>query len=732
MRKMILVPMTIVACAGVALAVPVEKWVQTTRSDFENGEAKGTAILAVGQIVLAPELKPLLEKPVSHIWALAVDSKGTVYAATGTEPKLLRLRGDKADTFFTSPDKSDIEVLAVAIAPDGAIYAATAPSGTLYRITPDGKATAVYKGSDPYIWSLAIGSDGTIYAATGPKAKLLKITPKGKASTLLEANASHILSLILAPDGTLYAGTDKNGLLYQVSAKGAARVVYDAAETDIRALAFDPQGRLYFATASTTKAPTPTTRPTTRTTIPSRTTIIIPSRRPTITRSTTTTKRPIPSRPTAPGAKLSASNRIYRLSPNGDVTRIATVSGVAFYALAWHNGHLYAATGNDGKLYRIERDRAVQLADLEESQILSLAIAEGRLLLATANPGRIYHATADHAASGTLLSEVYDTSALSRWGRICWQAHSPPGTSVTIATRTGNTTRPDKSWSAWSAEHTRPQGQRVTSPVARFIQYRATLKTSKPNVTPVLDEVAVAYIQGNRRPVVTQVQIIKPPKPRRPTTTIRPSQPSVPRPIPSPRPLTTRKRPAASQRGPFADRIRIMWQATDPNKDGLLYALYFRGEGETTWKKIRDRLTLIYCDWDTHAVPDGHYRIRVVASDVRTNPPAQALEGERITEAFYIDNTPPAVTELNVRVGKDRTVTVSARSNDVGGLAGAEYSIDAGEWVSLVPADGIFDSNTETLEFKTKAIEKGEHTIVVRAKDEAENTGAAKAVFVVK
>ena len=50
---------------------------------------------------------------------------GTVYAATGIAPKLLRIRGAKVETAFTSPDKGDIEVLSVAVGRDVVV-----PGGT--------------------------------------------------------------------------------------------------------------------------------------------------------------------------------------------------------------------------------------------------------------------------------------------------------------------------------------------------------------------------------------------------------------------------------------------------------------------------------------------------------------------------------------------------------------------------------------------------------------------------
>ncbi len=721
--------------ASTALAVPVEKWVQTSQADFEPGEAKGVSILSLGQLALAPDIKPLAQEAVPHVWALAADPKGTLYAATGTEAKVLRFSGGKAETFFTSPVKTDLEILAIALGPDGAIYASAAPSGTLYRIAPDGKGEAHYKGEDPYIWALAIAPDGKLYAATGPNGKVLRIAAKDKADTLLKAGSRHILSLALAPDGSLYAGSDKDGFLYHISPKGESRVVYDAEEPDIRAMAFDAQGRLYFATAGTPRQAAPTPPSTTASPMPMRMLGMLgrgaPDEGGTSPESASTTSpQPSPA-PAAPGAKVSSANAIYRVTPDGNVTRVATVTGAAFYSLLWHNNRLLAGTGNDGKLYAVEGNQAVRLANLDESQITSLIAAQGRILLATANSGRVFQVAADHTPTGTFVSQVHDSQSLSRWGVATWDAKTPDGTSITLATRSGNVATPDETWSAWSDELARPEGAHILSPPARFIQYRLTLKTSSPNLT--LNQVVLSYAQSNHRPVISQVQLQTAPRPRRqlPMPMPQPGQPAAPQPMPAPAQPPAKKQTPTSPRGPFADLVRISWQATDPNKDDMVYSVYFRGEDETTWKKLQERVNATFHDWDTHAVPDGLYRIRVVASDSPTNPPDQALETEKITEPFLVDNTPPTVTALAVQLAKDKaTLRVTAKGTDAGsGLNDGQYSIDGGDWVSVRPVDGIFDSTAEALDFTIPIPAKGEHTIVVRVADQAENTGAAKCVF---
>ncbi|NQT86064.1 hypothetical protein HQ560_04825, partial [bacterium] len=661
--RMSLASLLVFLSAAHAWSVPVEKWVQTTGADFQAGKAEGVAILPLGKVVLAPELQPLLKESVPHVMALAADTQGTLYAATGMEARLLRIRAGKVDTFFKAVNKTDLEFLAVTVAPDGHILASAAPSGTLFRISPKGEAKALYRSPDPYIWSIAVAADGSVIAGTGPNGKLVKITADGKATTLLKANASHILCVLRADDGTIYAGTDRNGLLYAVSPKGEARVVYDAAESDIRALAIDPKGRVYFATAAmTTSAPKPAIKTT--------------SRGVTVSRGATTS-RTTTAKPSAPGSKLSATNAIYRLEANGDVTRLTTLSGAAVYALAWHRDHLYAGTGNDGKLYRLDEKKPVQLVDLkDQAQILALAVSGKTLHLATANAGQVYRVAADHRPKATFVSDVYDTGSIAQWGRVSWQESTPGDSAITLGTRTGNTKTPDASWSAWSEEGDRAAGQHVASPAARFIQYRATLTTGIRTSSPVLDEVVVAYLSANRPPKFLAVKVGKPPKPRTTTSRPMPGQ-SVPKPAQPSVSMNSKKQPNGSQRGPYADRVRAMWKATDPNKDSMIYSLAFRGADETTWKLIRDELIGTYLDWDTHAVPDGAYRLRITASDARTNPPERALETKYTTQTFLIDNTPPVVSNLAVRVGEKRALTVSAQLAAAGsGVASADYAVD--------------------------------------------------------
>jgi predicted GH43/DUF377 family glycosyl hydrolase len=107
---------------------------------------------------------------------------------------------------------------------------------------------------------------------------------------------------------------------------------------------------------------------------------------------------------------------------------------------------------------------------------------------------RIGHAILGYRPTGTFESSVFDSGALNPyWHFITWKETLPSGTDITMATRTGSTPVPDASWSTWCAEMGDKTGSTITSPNARFIQYRATLSTNDPSVTPYLREVTINY-----------------------------------------------------------------------------------------------------------------------------------------------------------------------------------------------------------------------------------------------
>ena len=95
-----------------------------------------------------------------------------------------------------------------------------------------------------------------------------------------------------------------------------------------------------------------------------------------------------------------------------------------------------------------------------------------------------------HAPSGTFTSRVLDVGSSSTWGGLATTATTPAGTGVAYETRTGDVAAPDATWSAWAPVG---GGGVVASPRGRYLQYRATLTTSDPAVSPELTSVTLSY-----------------------------------------------------------------------------------------------------------------------------------------------------------------------------------------------------------------------------------------------
>jgi len=188
--------------------------------------------------------------------------------------------------------------------------------------------------------------------------------------------------------------------------------------------------------------------------------------------------------------------------------------------------------------------------------------------------------------------------------------------------------------------------------------------------------------------------------------------------------------------------ITVRWAAHDDNGDELTYSLYLRGDGETVWRLLKDKLTDKAYSFDATLIPDGGYQIKVVASDAPSHTPGDALNGDKISDRFEVDTTPPVISAFKA-TGEPvdcegshcpRPFRVVFDAEDAfSPIARAEYSFDAGPWQYIEPVGRISDSRREHYDLRifldVVAGKISEHLITVRVYDRHENVGVAKTVI---
>lgn len=714
----------VLAFVACAFAEGTRLWTETGYDDFERGAARGVAIRSTGQIELAPAFKVLYTSPSTFIWKIAADRDGTVYAATGAPARVYRITPDGKSSVIFEP--KELQVQTIVLGKDGSVYAATSPDGKVYRLTRSGTGpTAEYSASvffDPktkYIWDLAFDSTGRLYVATGDNGEIYRVEANGQGSLFFKSDEAHIRVLSFDPRGNLIAGSDGSALVYRITPAGQGFVLYSAPRKEITALAVDPAGNIYAAATGEKHAPPP----------------------PPINTNPAAPAAPVASVPLIGVVNLGGSD-IYRIAPDGSPSRLWSSRDDIIYALDFDSsGKLIAGAGNKGRIYSIEKNGDyTDLLRASANQVTSFAKAPGGgLYCSSSNLGKIFLISSTLENEGSFESDVEDAHIFSRWGRAEVRGRG----NFELFARSGNVDNPDRNWSGWTRVDLNKDA-RLDVPPARFVQWRAVLHPSNPPTQ--IDQVAVNYLSKNVAPVMDDIVVqqgarFQPqPRPVGPENVVVNFGPP-----PTPTQVAEGPPPAIRDRSSIA----VRWSAHDDNQDNLLFSLYYRGENERQWKLLKANTTDRFYSFDSGLLPDGGYYVRVVASDSPSHTPDEALTDDKESLRFEVDNTPPRIENLAARVeGRQLHVTFHA-TDDFSIIQRAEFSIDAGDWQYLEPVGQLSDAKTENYDFnallttqfsaedqtpekrgKSKAVPQatGEHVVVVRVYDRADNVATAKYV----
>ncbi len=674
--KKIFVSMALLAAwavlsASAVMAVTTEYAELNSLDDWLDGRTTWVEISAAGKLRPGPSLKEHTTGE-QQVWDILAHSSGKYFIATGINGKVLSLDGKKVSTVLETG-----RVIATSLAEgrDGTVYVAAAPGGEIYRISPNGTSGLFSELEDEYVWTLAVGTDGTLYAGTGPKGMIYAIGRDGEAETVKELENDQVVRLAVSASGKLYAGTAKKGILYEIdpSHDYAFTALASFPDWELSGLAVARDGSLVVGLNS----------------------LKIRAKKPELIKKEgkkdgdgnnahdggDRNSAEHPSR-----ALARAKCQVIRVTPMGLAEVLFQQKKMFISELAvTPGGRIIFTTGPEGRVLAISEHNEISLLnDLPESQASALSVRNGELsAVATANPGVVYTVEKGRGTDAEYISEVLDVKAPSDWGRLNWRSEGGGKLlgGLNVSTRSGNVERPDDSWSEW--EKVGGNGELIKSPSARYIRVKMEWKRD----TTVVRSLRVYYRPVNQSPQVYDVDM---------------------------------RRRKKSRRRSSGDELLIKWKVRNPDDDELGYRLEYKREESGVWLPVNENL-LKDDDykWDTSNVPDGWYRLRVVATDEVSNPAGREKTSRYTTEPFLVDNRKPEIMDLKYHGG----VVSGVAEDSFSVIENISYSVDGGQWKAIWPEDGFLDQTKEKFKIELDNLTREPHEISVMAEDEAGNTG---------
>jgi sugar lactone lactonase YvrE len=743
-------------------------WSESSYADWEKGVPDGVAIGSDGVLQPGPHLQIVARLDATDVWAVASDDAGNAYVATGTPAQVVKVSPDgKQTVLFTT---KDVSVQTLALGPDDALYVATLPSAKVFRIPltarvekPLDETTAqvVFNAASTtekpaYIWAIRFDAQKRMYLATGGPGAIYRLAAGGtvKPELFFKSDEPHIRTMEFAPNGDLIAGSDGTGLVYRILPSGKATVLFEAQKREITALSFGAEGQVYVAAAGekgrvATIAPLPAGSGSAAT-----------------AHVTITVVQPGSTQSVNNNGPIQDGSEIYLLPAEAGHARMKVPGEVPRTLIAAHEDVIYAmrstpeglllATGNRGRIYRLQDDGTyADIGHADAGQVIGFAPAVGHstsrageaLYAVTANTGKLLRLTQFDGAAGqssSLLSDIFDATEPSLWGRVEVLADSSAN-SYGLEVRTGNIDNPLRGWSDWMPVDPHAASDAPFADGARFAQWRLALKPGAR-----IEQVALNYLPANAAPVVDEVLVV-------PGTRVNASAVQVSYPQQTTINFNSQGGPAVnldsnSAAAPLSairdkSSITVRWAAHDDNNDDLRFSLYYRGEGaaqagrlrtaktpgeEAGWHLLKAYLADRYYSFDASLLPDGPYRIRVVASDAPSNPAGAALTGQHLSDLFLVDTATPAVESLSATLEASGLHITASAIDQKTPIQKAEYSIDASPWQIVAPVSGISDSLRESYNVtvampkKDPADAMAGHVVTLRVFDRYDNSGSAK------
>jgi hypothetical protein len=650
-------------------AVGTRTFVLDTLEKMQGGDLKGVSIASDGTVRAGFTLGSAPVPDATTIFSGVTLADGSTLLGTSPNGKIYKAVGDTVALFA---ETNALAVTGLVQAKNGTVFASTMPEGKIFKVS-QGKAEPFATLADvSHVWALALDKAGTgLFAATGPEGKVFHVEANGGSSVYYRSTENHLVSVAVAENGDVYAGSSGKGQLYKITGPGRATVIGDLPGEEVKAIAVGKNNVVWAIANEYGEAPEP------------------PKRSPGAGRT--------PAGPSSAARGKPGKGQLHRFDAQGRSERMMKHDDTHYMSLVLdEKGVPYVGTGAEGRVYTVDDAHVVTLvADTDERQVAALSVAGGKAWIASSDPPVLHRILGRGGADAVWTSKVLDATLRARFGTITWHASG----ALEVSFRTGGTSTPDARWTGWSAPRAGPAPVNAT---ARYIQVRARFSRD-PNA--LLNDITIPFVTDNVRPVVTEVSAVAKAGPtKEPAKDV----------------------PASGGEPPKHETVvKVTWKVDNPDADPLRFRVAFKKEGQAQWRdalKADEVHTKTELDWETSALPEGKYRVRVEASDEPANPPDQVQKHALESDPVLVDNTPPRIDGLQMTGRRIRLRVVDGTSP----IARVDMAVDGKtEWRPLAPADGVFDTADEAVDSDVSSVvPPGSHIVVVRAYDSAGNSVA--------
>ena len=694
-----------------------QKWEIRSKDEFLKGKLDGISLSYEGVLSLSPK-EETIDAPVEEFYlSHLLTQQGEIFLGTGHAGKIYKIgKSGTPELYFQVPE---MDIYCMTQDRRGNLYAGTSPNGKIYKITGKGKGSPFFNPREKYIWDLFFSERGVLLAAVGENGAIYEINTEGEGRQVLGFEENHVLCIEKDVNQDIIAGTGGRGRVYRISRGKKPAILFESSYEEMRSLALDKEGNVYAAAGG--KIISPKKEIGLPITVKTET-----GARITVTPTSVLSEEMQLSSQEQPGA-------LYKVNSQGVVKRIWQSSDELIYSLSWNETEdkLLFGTGDKGRVYSVDQNEETSLLIQKNSaQVYSLLLFDQKIYMLSNNPPSLSIVHPEQVLTGDYLSHVIDTRTVSSWGRMEWESEVPSGCNLQFQTRSGNSNRPNVTWSDWSPPYQNKEGEQILSPKARYLQFRVMFKTQSGKVSPLLRKISLYYLQTNLAPEITKLTLLPANvvylKPPIQTEVIWGVDTNISEKNEEQEEAEAIIIPKKAEKKGFQTAV---WEANDENGDSLNYSISIRKEDENKWRILKENWNEPIYAFDTLSLPDGVYLLKVVASDSPSNPSGMEFKAEKVALPLVIDNSLPTIKDFKVNREKNKLVVTFVAEDLMSSIQEVKYLIRPNEWKSIFSEDGICDSKQESFRISITLPPQFDNLITVKVRDSHGNIGVHRQTF---